>query len=95
MLDNWGIVELGKHLYDESIGEMKDADHLIERVLYLDGTPNLQRVGLVEVGESPLVKLNAALELERAAIDRHNNGIALCTDRGDHGIRHLQEHPRR
>jgi bacterioferritin len=91
MLDNWGFDALGKRFYDESIDEMKDADHLIERILYLEGTPNLQRLGTVKVGESPQEKLTAALDLERDAINRLNNGIALCTDKGDHGTRELLE----
>lgn len=89
MLDNWGLERLGKRFYSESIDEMKDADRLIERILYLDGIPNLQRLGSVKVGESPREKLDAALDLERAAIARLNNGIALCTERGDHGTRDL------
>lgn len=91
MLDNWGIKALGKHFYDASIDEMKDADELIERILYLKGAPNLQRLGTVRVGESPLEKLTAALDVERAAIARLNSGIALCIDKGDHGTRELLE----
>ena len=51
MCENWGYERLGKHNRDESIGEMKDADKLIERILYLEGVPNLQRLGTVMVGE--------------------------------------------
>ncbi len=91
MLDNWGLKRLGKRFYDESIDEMKDADRLIERILYLDGTPNLQRLGTVKVGESPREKLDAALELERVAIARLNTGIGTCSERGDHGTRELLE----
>jgi bacterioferritin len=91
MFDNWGLSRLGKRFYDESIGEMKDADRLIERILYLDGTPNLQRLGTVKVGESPREKLDAALELERVAIGLLNTGIGTCSDRGDHGTRELLE----
>lgn len=91
MLANWGYERLAETFRDESVDEMKDADRLIERILYLDGTPNLQRLGTVRVGESPVEKLHAALDLERAAIERLNRGIALCTERGDHGSRHLVE----
>lgn len=91
MFDNWGLERLGKRFYDESIDEMKDADRLIERILYLDGTPNLQRLGSVKVGESPSEKLDAALELERGAITRLNDGIARCSELGDHGTRELLE----
>jgi bacterioferritin len=91
MLSNWGYERLGSKFRDESIDEMKDADELIERILYLEGTPNLQRLGSVQVGESPAEKLQAALELERQAIERLNRGIAVCTERGDHGTRDLLE----
>ena len=91
MLDNWGYGPLAQHYRDESIDEMKDADKLIERILYFDGTPNLQRLGTVMVGETPREKLEAALDLERAAITRLNAGVARCTEHGDHGTRELLE----
>src|SRR5687767_5668437 len=83
MFDNWGYERLGKRFYDDSIDEMKDADALIERILFLDGVPNAQRLGSVRVGESPTEKLELALDLERDAIERLNRGIAMCVDRGD------------
>ena len=67
MLSNWGYERLGKRFRDESIDEMKDADALIERILYLDGFPNLQRLGSLRIGETVIEKLHAALELERDA----------------------------
>jgi len=91
MLDNWGLKKLGEHFRDDSIEEMKDADELIERVLYLDGVPNLQRLGAVRVGETAVEKLELALDLEKAAITRLNDGIARCTAAGDHGTRELLE----
>jgi bacterioferritin len=91
MLTSWGYERLGKHFYDESIEEMKDADALIERLLYLDGVPNLQRLGTVRVGEDTVEKLNLALDLEREAIVRLNGGIALCVERSDNGTRELLE----
>ena len=91
MLANWGYERLAQRFHDESIDEMKDADALIERILYFDGTPNLQRLGTVRVGETPFEKLRAALDLERAAVDRLNSGIALCTERADNGTRDLLE----
>jgi bacterioferritin len=89
MLSNWGYERLGAKFYEESIDEMKDADHLIERILYLDGMPNLQRLSPVRVGETPAEKLTLALELEKAAIERLNKGIATCVKRGDNGSREL------
>ena len=91
MLSNWGYERLGKRFYEESLDEMKDADQLIERILYLDGFPNLQRLGSVRVGEAAPEKLRLALELEKEAIDRLNRGIAVCTQAGDNGSRELLE----
>jgi bacterioferritin len=91
MCDNWGYHRLAHHDREESIGEMKDADHLIERILYLEGVPNLQRLGTVGVGETVPEQLRLDLELERAAIDRLNRGIALCVAEGDNGSRDLLE----
>jgi bacterioferritin len=91
MFQNWGYQRLGKRFRDESIDEMHDADKLIERILYLDGFPNLQRLGTIRVGETPVEKLQLALELEREAIDRLNSGIARCVEVGDNGSRELLE----
>jgi bacterioferritin len=91
MFSNWGYERLGSKFRDESIDEMKDADELIERILYFDGTPNLQRLGTVRVGETAAEKLQAALDLEREAIERLNRGIALCVEHGDNGTRELLE----
>jgi bacterioferritin len=91
MCDNWGYDRLAKHHRDESIGEMKDAEALIERILYLEGVPNLQRLGTVMVGETVPEQLRLDLELERDAIVRLNAGIAECTAAGDNGTRELLE----
>jgi bacterioferritin len=89
MYDNWGYERLAERFRSESIDEMKDADHLIERLLYLEGHPNLQRLGTIRTGESPVEKLSLALTLEQEAIARLNPGIALCVERGDNGSRDL------
>jgi bacterioferritin len=89
MFENWGYERLGSKFRDQSIDEMKDADALIERILYLDGLPNLQRLGSVRVGERAVEKLTLALELERVAIDRLNRGIAQCLEHSDNGSREL------
>lgn len=89
MFDNWGYARLGERFRSESIDEMKDADHLIDRLLYLEGHPNLQRLGTVQTGEDPVEKLTLALALERTAITRLNGGIAQCVERGDNGSRDL------
>jgi bacterioferritin len=89
MLSNWGYERLGSTFRDESIDEMKDADRLIERILYLDGMPNVQRLGTVRVGETAPEKLGLALALEAEAIERLNRGIELCVRVGDNGSREL------
>jgi bacterioferritin len=71
---------------------MKHADRVIERILFLDGIPNLQRLGSVRVGEDPLEQHKLDLELELEAIKRLNEGIALCADKRDGGTRELLEH---
>jgi bacterioferritin len=91
MCANWGYQHLADKFREESIGEMKDADELIERILYLEGMPNLQRLGTVRVGETVPEKLQLALDLEKSAIDRLNTGIATCSNAGDHGSRDLLE----
>jgi bacterioferritin len=89
MFDNWGYQRLGERFRSESIDEMKDADHLIERLLYLEGHPNLQRLGTIRTGETPVEKLTLALALEREAIERLNRGIGLCLEQSDNGSRDL------
>jgi bacterioferritin len=91
MLDNWGYEPLAKHYREESIGEMKDADELIGRILFLEGVPNLQRLGTVRVGETVPEKLQLALDLEYESIERLNLGIAKCLELGDNGTRDLLE----
>jgi bacterioferritin len=92
MLDNWGYSPLAEHYREESIDEMKDADVLIGRILFLEGVPNLQRLGTVRVGETVPEKLQLALDLEYESIERLNLGIATCRELGDNGTRELLEH---
>ena len=92
MCRNWGYERLEKKKYEESIEEMKDADAVIQRILYLDGVPNMQRLNPVRVGEDAVEQHQLDLELETAAIARLNKAIALCTDKGDAGTREMLEH---
>jgi bacterioferritin len=89
MCDNWGYQRLGEHGRDESIDEMKHADSIIERILYFEGVPNMQRLFPVRVGETVAEQLQLDVELEYAAVERLNRGIALAVEKGDNGTREL------
>jgi bacterioferritin len=91
MCENWGYQKLAKQKRGESIEEMKHADELIERVLYLDGVPNMQRMNPVKVGEDVVEQHKNDLALETEAIERLNRGIELCVAKGDNGSRELLE----
>jgi bacterioferritin len=91
MCANWGVLELAKKIREESIDEMKHAEQLIDRVLYLDGVPNLQRLSKISVGETVTEQFTVDLELEKLAIARLNRGVALCREIGDNGSRELLE----
>ncbi|HEX3919220.1 MAG TPA: bacterioferritin [Caulobacteraceae bacterium] len=83
MLDNWGFKRLGKIVYDESIGEMKHADKLIKRILFLDGLPNLQDLGKLAVGETVIEALTADLALETKGRTALVAGVAQCEAAAD------------
>ena len=85
MLDNWGLPRLGKVFYDLSIDEMRDADALINRILMFEGHPNVQRLGAIQVGESPEEMLRLALASEEAAVTQFNASAEECHALRDHG----------
>ena len=91
MCENWGYERLWKKIREESMGEMRHADKLIERILYLEGVPNLQRLGKVNVGQTVPEQLRLDLEVEKAAIIALNNGIEVARSLGDNGTRDLLE----
>lgn len=91
MAADWGYAKLAKEYYDESIGEMKHAEGLIERILFLEGVPNMQRLFTVAVGESVIEQFRANLDLEVAAVERYRRGVAICEQEGDPGTRTLLE----
>lgn len=91
MFGNWGFKELAEHEYKESIDEMKHADRLIERILFLDGLPNLQNLGKLRIGENPEEVLRCDLALEMQAIPDLKAGIAHCEQVGDYVSRELLE----
>lgn len=91
MLENWGYRRLGAVKRKESIEEMKFADKVIERILLLEGIPNMQRLSPVKVGENPVEMHEVDLALELSSVERLNRGIAVSTQAADNGTRALLE----
>ncbi len=91
MCENWGYARLEDVNRKESIDEMKHADQLIERILFLEGIPNLQRLGKVKVGETVPQQLKLDRDLEVEAVARLNSAIALAVEVSDNGTRELLE----
>ena len=91
MFNHWGLTRLGKHEYEESIDEMKHADALVERILFLEGLPNLQDIGKLLIGETVVEVLECDLSLERQAHPDLKAAIAECEQLGDYVSRELFE----
>ena len=91
MCENWGFERLHRIIRKHSIGEMKHAEEVIERVLFLEGIPNVQRLGKINIGENVPEILKLDLELELEALPRLNAGIEKCREVGDNNSRHLLE----
>lgn len=91
MCENWGYHRLHEVIRKHSIGEMKHAEELIERVLFLEGVPNVQRLGKINIGENVEEQLKVDLALELDALPRLNRGIDVCRDANDNGSRLLLE----
>lgn len=85
MLDAWGFPRLGKVFYDLSVGEMRDADALIQRILMFEGHPNIQRLPPFSVGEDAEEMLRLGLNGELGVIEQFNNAARECRELGDHG----------
>jgi bacterioferritin len=92
ILAHWGVTKLGKKEYEESIDEMKHADRLIQRILFLDGLPNVQRLNHIAVGETVEEILNADMRLEEKALADLREGIAYCESVRDFVSRDLLAH---
>lgn len=92
MFKNWGLSKLDQHEYQESLDEMRHADGLIERILFLEGLPNLQDLGRLRIGESTPEVLQADLDLERAALPDLRVAIDCCEQANDYVSRELFEH---
>src|SRR5262245_9909718 len=85
MCKNWGYARLDAKIKKESIDEMKHADTLIERILYLDGLPNVQRLGKIQIGQTVPEILKNDFAVEQLAIPLINKAIQVCRDVGDNG----------
>ena len=92
MLQNWGYERLGRLIYDESIGEMRHADRLIKRVLFLEGLPNLQDLHKLSIGETVAEVLDADLALEVAGRQTLVDGVAQCEAARDFVSREVLTH---
>ncbi len=91
LCENWGWQRLAAKYREESFEEMRDAEHVIDRIILLDGMPNMQRMGSVRIGETVQEQLDVDRELEIEAIERYRRGVALAVEEGDPGTRALLE----
>ncbi|MFO0844132.1 MAG: bacterioferritin [Gemmataceae bacterium] len=91
MCKNWGLLKLGKKHYEESLGEMKHADMIIERILFLEGVPEIARYDVIRVGSDVKEQFENDLKLEVSGVKAYNEGVDLCARVKDNGTRELME----
>ncbi len=89
MCKNWGYLKLGKKHYEESIGEMRHAEKLIDRILFLDGVPEIARYDVIRVGTTVVEQFEYDLALETKGVNAYNETVELCTKLKDNGSREL------
>jgi bacterioferritin len=92
MCKNWGYNKLAKKHFEESIGEMKHAEQLIDRILFLEGIPNIARYDVIRVGTDVKQQFENDLKLETNGVKTYNEAIALASDQKDAGSREILEH---
>ena len=91
MLRNWGLNKLADYYYAESIEEMKHADEVIDRILFLEGVPAISRYDVIKVGDTPREQIENGMELEIKGASTYNEGIKLCSEVKDNASRELME----
>lgn len=91
MCKDWGLNRLAGHFYEESIEEMKHAEEVIDRILFLEGIPEIARYDKILVGADPKQQIQDSLTLETKGVATYNEGIRLCLEVGDAGSRDLME----
>lgn len=91
MQANWGLTKLAAYTRDESIDEMKHAEKITDRILFLEGLPNYQRLGTLRIGQTVREQLEADLSIELAVVERLRPGVILCRGKGDHTSANLLE----
>lgn len=91
LCQDWGYTRIASTMRDESIDEMKHAETITERIIFLEGMPNLQRLGSIRVGEDVPEQLALDLALEMEALELYRRGVALCLEKGDAASRELFE----
>ena len=91
MCQNWGLQRLGRKHYEESMGEMKHAEKIIERILLLEGVPEIARYDVIRVGTDVKEQFENDLQLEMGGVKHYNAAIELCTKLGDNGTREILE----
>ncbi len=91
MCENWKYSKLGDFIKKQSIDEMKHAEEIIERILFLDGTPNMTESLKINVGQNVKEQIESDLKLEIGAVTMYNNAVKICRDEGDNASRELFE----
>lgn len=91
MCESWGLHKLGAHYYAESIEEMKHAEEVIDRILYLDGIPEIARYDVINSGKTPEEQISLNLAMESKGVATYNEAIQVCIDSKDSGSRELME----
>ncbi|SHJ91848.1 bacterioferritin [Pseudonocardia thermophila] len=91
MQENWGFTKLAEYTKHESIDEMKHAETITDRILFLEGLPNYQRLGTLRIGQTIKEQFESDLAIELAVVERLRPGIILCREKGDHTTANLFE----